>query len=235
MSNYKKQIIVAIDTINLKQALHISESVRGVGAVKLGLEFFCANGPQGISAISATGAKIFLDLKFHDIPNTVIGAIRAILKLKPYMITVHLSGGFNMLSESIKTVEKLCSEANISKPMILGVSVLTSIDEDDFSSLGISGTVEEQVKRLADLAIRSRLDGLVCSAKELKMIKEYVKDDLLLVTPGIRPSGGNVNDQKRIVTPSTAIKDGADFLVIGRPITDEENPKVALDKICSEI
>ena len=119
--------------------------------------------------------------------------------------------------------------------MILGVSVLTSIDEDDFSSLGISGTVEEQVKRLADLAIRSRLDGLVCSAKELKMIKEYVKDDLLLVTPGIRPSGGNVNDQKRIVTPSTAIKDGADFLVIGRPITDEENPKVALDKICSEI
>ncbi len=235
MSNYKKQIIVAIDTINLKQALHISESVRGVGAVKLGLEFFCANGPQGISAISATGAKIFLDLKFHDIPNTVIGAIRAILKLKPYMITVHLSGGFNMLSESIKTVEKLCSEAKISKPMILGVSVLTSIDEDDFSSLGISGTVEEQVKRLADLAIRSRLDGLVCSAKELKMIKEYVKDDLLLVTPGIRPSGGNVNDQKRIVTPSTAIKDGADFLVIGRPITDEENPKVALDKICSEI
>ena len=235
MSNYKKQIIVAIDTINLKQALHISESVRGVGAVKLGLEFFCANGPQGISAISATGAKIFLDLKFHDIPNTVIGAIRAILKLKPYMITVHLSGGFNMLSESIKTVEKLCAEAKISKPMILGVSVLTSIDEDDFSSLGISGTVEEQVKRLADLAIRSRLDGLVCSAKELKMIKEYVKDDLLLVTPGIRPSGGNVNDQKRIVTPSTAIKDGADFLVIGRPITDEENPKVALDKICSEI
>ena len=109
------------------------------------------------------------------------------------------------------------------------------IDEDDFSSLGISGTVEEQVKRLADLAIRSRLDGLVCSAKELKMIKEYVKDDLLLVTPGIRPSGGNVNDQKRIVTPSTAIKDGADFLVIGRPITDEKNPKVALDKICSEI
>lgn len=235
MSNYKKQIIVAIDTINLKQALHISESVRGVGAVKLGLEFFCANGPQGISAISATGVKIFLDLKFHDIPNTVIGAIRAILKLKPYMITVHLSGGFNMLSESIKTVEKLCSEAKISKPMILGVSVLTSIDEDDFSSLGISGTVEEQVKRLADLAIRSRLDGLVCSAKELKMIKEYVKDDLLLVTPGIRPSGGNVNDQKRIVTPSTAIKDGADFLVIGRPITDEKNPKVALDKICSEI
>ena len=140
-----------------------------------------------------------------------------------------------MLSESIKTVEKLCSEAKISKPMILGVSVLTSIDEDDFSSLGISGTVEEQVKRLADLAIRSRLDGLVCSAKELKMIKEYVKDDLLLVTPGIRPSGGNVNDQKRIVTPSKAIKDGADFLVIGRPITDEENPKVALDKICSEI
>ena len=235
MSNFKKQIIVAIDTINLKQALNISKSVKGVGAVKLGLEFFCANGPQGISTISETGAKIFLDLKFHDIPNTVIGAIRAILKLKPYMITVHLSGGFNMLSESIKTVEKLCSEAKISKPMILGVSVLTSIDEDDFSSLGISGTVEEQVKRLADLAIRSRLDGLVCSAKELKMIKEYVKDDLLLVTPGIRPSGGNVNDQKRIVTPSTAIKDGADFLVIGRPITDEENPKVALDKICSEI
>ena len=112
---------------------------------------------------------------------------------------------------------------------------MSFIDNGDFSSLGITGSVEKQVKRLADLAIKSGLDGLVCSAKELKIIKEHVQDNLLLVTPGIRPTGAEINDQKRIVTPSKAIKDGADFLVIGRPITDEENPKVALDKICSEI
>ena len=235
MSNSKKKIIVAIDTINIKEALSISNSVKGIGAVKLGLEFFCANGPQGIDEISKTGVKIFLDLKFHDIPNTVSGAIRAVLKLKPYMITLHISGGYNMLSSAVKTVTELCKEANLPKPLILGVSVLTSIDNGDFSSLGITGSVEKQVKRLADLAIKSGLDGLVCSAKELKIIKEHVQDNLLLVTPGIRPTGSEINDQKRIVTPSKAISDGADFLVIGRPITGATNPQIALNNICLEI
>tara|TARA_B100000686_G_scaffold226558_1_gene233817 strand:+ start:14653 stop:15360 length:708 start_codon:yes stop_codon:yes gene_type:complete len=235
LEDFKKKIIVAIDTIDMNRALFISNSIPEVGALKLGLEFFCAHGPAGVNKILQTGAKIFLDLKFHDIPNTVSGAINASLKLCPHMMTVHLSGGYNMLKSSVDVVSNFSMNNNIKKPLILGVSVLTSIDKSDFSSIGFSGSVENQVKRLADLALRAGLDGLVCSAKELKIIREYVGKDILLVTPGIRPLGDNINDQKRIVTPSQAVKDGADFLVIGRPITEAEEPKIALNKICSEI
>ena len=235
MNNFSKKIIVAIDTIDIEEALSISSMIKNVGAFKLGLEFFCANGPQGINKISNTGANIFLDLKFHDIPNTVVGALKASLKLHPYMLTVHLSGGFNMLKSSIEIVEDYCSIMNIPIPLILGVSVLTSIDQSDFFSLGISGKVEDQVKRLADLAINAGLGGMVCSAKELKVIRGHVGKNLKLITPGIRPLGGEANDQKRIVTPRQAIQDGADYLVIGRPITEAKEPQLALDKICSEI
>ena len=235
MDNFEKKIIVAIDTIDINRALFISNAISGVGALKLGLEFFCANGPEGVNKIIQTGAKIFLDLKFHDIPNTVSGAINASLKLCPYMMTVHLSGGYNMLKSSVDMVSNFSADNNMKKPLILGVSVLTSIDQSDFSSLGLVGSVESQVKRLADLALMAGLDGLVCSAKELKIMREHVGKDLLLITPGIRLLGDNVNDQKRIVTPSKAIKDGADFLVIGRPITEAEDPDIALNKICSEI
>jgi len=235
LSNFSKKIIVAIDTIDIDEALLISSMLKNVGAFKLGLEFFCANGPQGINKISSTGSNIFLDLKFHDIPNTVVGALKSSLKLHPYMLTVHLSGGFNMLKSSVEIVEDYCSKMNIPIPLILGVSVLTSIDQSDFSSLGISGKVEDQVKRLADLAITAGLGGMVCSAKELKVIRGHIGKNLKLITPGIRPLGGEANDQKRIVTPNQAIKDGADYLVIGRPITEAKEPQLALDKICSEI
>jgi len=235
LDHSESKIIVAIDTIDINRALFISNSIPEVGALKLGLEFFCSNGPEGVIKISQTGAKIFLDLKFHDIPNTVSGAINASLKLCPHMMTVHLSGGYDMLKSSVDMVSSFSADNDMQKPLILGVSVLTSIDQSDFSSLGFSGSVESQVKRLADLALKAGLDGLVCSAKELKIMKEHVGKDLLLVTPGIRPLGDNINDQKRIVTPSQAIKDGADFLVIGRPITEAKDPKIALNKICSEI
>ena len=233
--NSKKKIIVAIDTIDTNEALKITKLIPDVGAFKLGLEYFCANGPKGISKISETGVKIFLDLKFHDIPNTVAGAIRASLNLEPYMMTVHLSGGYNMLDRTMEEVKEYCSKKSLKRPLILGVSVLTSIDNNDFSSLGIKGKVEDQVVRLAKLAENSGLDGLVCSAKELKIVKREVDKNLILVTPGIRPAGGEVNDQKRILTPAQAIKDGANFLVIGRPITSVDDPQEALNNISLEI
>ena len=233
--NSKKKIIVAIDTIDTNEALKITKLIPDVGAFKLGLEYFCANGPKGISKISETGVKIFLDLKFHDIPNTVAGAIRASLNLEPYMMTVHLSGGYNMLDRTMEEVKEYCSKKSLKKPLILGVSVLTSIDNNEFSSLGIKGKVEDQVVRLAKLAENSGLDGLVCSAKELKIVKREVGKNLILVTPGIRPAGGEVNDQKRILTPAQAIKDGANFLVIGRPITSVDDPQEALNNISLEI
>jgi len=231
----KNKIIVAVDTIDKNQALKLTETIPGIGAIKLGLEYFCFNGPEGVKLISETGAKIFLDLKFHDIPNTVAGAIKAILHLQPYMITVHLSGGYDMLIKANEIVTEYCIKNSIKKPIILGVSVLTSLDEKDFVLLGIKGNVQEQVIRLAKLAKNSGLDGLVSSAKELKIIREEIGQDLLLVTPGIRPIGGQINDQKRIVTPSQAINDGANFLVIGRPITAAKDPKEALNQISKEI
>ena len=231
----KKKIIVALDTIDISQALALTKLIPDVGAFKLGLEYFCANGPEGIIKISETGIKIFLDLKFHDIPNTVAGAIKASLNMEPYMMTVHLSGGYNMLHRTMEEVKEYCAKNSLKIPLILGVSVLTSIDDNDFTSLGLIGKVEDQVIRLAKLAKDADLDGMVCSAKELKRVKKKMGKNLILVTPGIRPAGGIMNDQKRITTPSQAISDGADFLVIGRPITEAIDPVRALNNISLEI
>ena len=231
----KKKIIVALDTIDISQALALTKLIPDVGAFKLGLEYFCANGPEGINKISETGIKIFLDLKFHDIPNTVAGAIKASLNMEPYMMTVHLSGGYNMLNRTMEEVKEYCAKNSLKIPLILGVSVLTSIDDNDFTSLGLIGKVEDQVIRLAKLAKDADLDGMVCSAKELKIVKKKMGQNLILVTPGIRPAGGIMNDQKRITTPSQAISDGADFLVIGRPITEAIDPLQALNNISLEI
>ena len=231
----KKKIIVALDTTDISQALALTKLIPDVGAFKLGLEYFCANGPEGIIKISETGIKIFLDLKFHDIPNTVAGAIKASLNMEPYMMTVHLSGGYNMLHRTMEEVKEYCAKNSLKIPLILGVSVLTSIDDNDFTSLGLIGKVEDQVIRLAKLAKDADLDGMVCSAKELKIVKKKMGQNLILVTPGIRPAGGIMNDQKRITTPSQAISDGADFLVIGRPITEAIDPVQALNNISLEI
>ena len=235
MLNFKEKIIVAIDTIDTGEALRLVKTIPDAGALKLGLEYFCFNGPEGIKLISKTGAKIFLDLKFHDIPNTVAGAIKAILHLQPYMLTVHLSGGYDMLIKANDIVSEYCLKNAIKRPKILGVSVLTSLDDNDFSALGIKGRVEDQVIRLAKLAEAADLDGLVSSAKELKIIRKELGSKLILVTPGIRLMDGEVNDQKRIVTPSQAINDGANFLVIGRPITASKDPGASLDHISKVI
>ena len=235
MLNFKEKIIVALDTIDTGEALRLVKTIPDAGALKLGLEYFCFNGPEGIKLISQTGAKIFLDLKFHDIPNSVAGAIKAILHLQPYMLTVHLSGGYDMLMKANDIVSEYCLKNAIKRPKILGVSVLTSLDDNDFSSLGIKGRVEDQVIRLAKLAEAADLDGLVSSARELKIIRKELGSKLILVTPGIRLMDGQVNDQKRIVTPSQAINDGANFLVIGRPITASKDPGASLEHIAKVI
>ena len=233
--DYQKKIIVALDTTDVDKALNLTKLIPDVGAFKLGLEFFCANGPSGIKVIAQTGVNIFLDLKFHDIPNTVIGAIQASLNMQPYMMTVHLSGGFNMLKKSMDSIKSSYVKSSLKRPLILGVSVLTSIDNTDFDSLGLSGKVEDQVLRLGQLAISAGLDGLVCSAKELKILRRELGYNFILVTPGIRLKDGEINDQKRIVTPYQALTDGANYLVIGRPITASKDPKQALTNIIKEM
>ena len=231
----QKKIIVALDTTDVDKALNLTKLIPDVGAFKLGLEFFCANGPSGIKVIAQTGVNIFLDLKFHDIPNTVIGAIQASLNMQPYMMTVHLSGGFNMLKKSMDSIKSSYVKSSLKRPLILGVSVLTSIDNTDFDSLGLSGKVEDQVLRLGQLAISAGLDGLVCSAKELKILRRELGYNFILVTPGIRLKDGEINDQKRIVTPYQALTDGANYLVIGRPITASKDPKLALNNFIKEM
>lgn len=231
----KNKIIVALDTKDTKQALNLASKLPEAAAFKLGLEFFCANGPSGVKILTEEGLKIFLDLKFHDIPNTIEGAIQSALLTNPFMMTVHISGGKSMLERSVMTVQENCEKESIKKPLIVGVSVLTSIDEKDFYSLGLSGRMEDQVKRLADLALDAGLDGIVCSAKELKILREHINKKFIIVTPGIRSKLGEKNDQKRIMTPSEAINLGASYLVVGRPITEAPDPSLALKKLCSEI
>ena len=233
--NAKKKIIVALDTKDTNHALGLISQLPEVAAFKLGLEYFCANGPDGFKMLAESGVKIFLDLKFHDIPNTIEGAIRASLPINPFMMTVHISGGRLMLERSMNTVLEDHEKKIGNRPLILGVSILTSIDEDDFDSLGLFGALEDQVKRLADLAVDAGLDGIVCSAKELKVIRDHVGKDFIIVTPGIRPKWAEKQDQKRIMSPAEAIKFGANFLVIGRPITEAANPSVAFKKLCQEI
>lgn len=217
-------IICALDTQDVDEATAIATEVRPhVGAVKLGLEFFTANGAAGVSRITGLGVPVFLDLKFHDIPNTVAKAIAATAGMNMFMMTVHTSGGRAMLQAAIDASDRVAQVTGKERPLVIGVTLLTSLDQDDISLLGFQSTVQDQVLRLADLAQSAGLDGLVCSPFEIAPIRKAMGDDLTLVVPGIRPDGAEKSDQKRIMTPREALKRGADYLVIGRPITDAMN------------
>jgi orotidine-5'-phosphate decarboxylase len=212
-------LYVAIDTPYLDDALTLAKRVKAhVGGVKLGLEFFCANGHHGVHEVQKLGLPIFLDLKLHDIPNTVAKAMQAINALEPAIVTIHASGGRAMM-EDAKAAAGLHTK-------IVGVTVLTSLDDHDLSRVGVSDSPAAQVERLADLAREAGLDGIVCSGQEVGAIKRRWKDGFFVV-PGLRPAGGNSGDQKRTVTPRQARDDGASVLVIGRPITKAEDPDVA--------
>jgi len=226
-----ERIFAAIDTTDTDRARALADQVRGrVGGIKLGKEFFTANGPADVADVVAD-ARLFLDLKFHDIPNTVAGAVRAALPLKPFLLNVHASGGAAMM----RAAADAAAEAGDTRPLMLGVTVLTSLGDEDLAAMGVDGTAAEQVVRLAKLAQSCGMDGVVCSAREIEVLREACGDSFKLVVPGIRPSWASADDQKRIVTPREAVERGADYLVIGRPITAAADPAEAADRIADEL
>jgi orotidine-5'-phosphate decarboxylase len=222
-----KSIFVAIDTPDLERAASLARAVKSsAGGVKLGLEFFCANGPAGVHEIASIGLPIFLDLKLHDIPNTVAKAAQALRQLEPAVLTVHAAGGRAMLEEA--------KAAAPEKTKVVAVTVLTSLDGGDLKSIGVSGQPAEQVERLAELARVSGLDGIVCSGAEVKTAKAAWPNGFFVV-PGVRPKGSGIAGQKRVVTPREALDSGASSLVIGRPITAAEDPEEALRTIAATL
>lgn len=228
------RIFVALDTTDLDRALALGRGLKGfIGGVKVGKEFFTALGPAGVGALGELGLPVFLDLKFHDIPATVAGAVRAALALKPFIINVHASGGAEMMRAAVEAADGPAPAFN--KPLVVAVTVLTSLADEDLAATGVAGDAAAQVLRLAGLAKRSGLDGVVCSAHEAEALRAALGDDFKLVVPGIRPQWAAADDQKRIVTPAEAVAKGADYLVIGRPITAADDPADAARRIAAEL
>ena len=231
MNDPRSSLIVALDVPDRSAALKAVENLTGhIGFFKIGLELFTREGPRLVEEIRDRGEKIFLDLKLHDIPNTVKGAVRSVCALGVQMLTVHASGGPQMLAAA-------CQEAQSSAtpPLILAVTALTSLSETDVRDLGIIGTTEQWVERLAGMAQQSGIRGIVASAKELAMLRAKFGDQLQFVIPGIRPAGAALQDQSRAVTPSEAILAGANYIVVGRPILQAPDPAAAADAIVKEI
>jgi len=216
-------IFVAIDTPELDRAVALAEAVRDhAGGVKLGLEFFSARGPDGVRRIAELGLPIFLDVKLHDIPNTVAKAVEALARLEPAILTVHASGGREMLTAA--------KRAAAASTKVVAVTLLTSLDKADLDEIGIERSPADQVARLTRLARDAGLDGIVCSGAEIAEARAAWPDGFFVV-PGIRPAGADLGDQKRVVTPSRALEDGANVLVIGRPITGADDPNKAIMEI----
>lgn len=230
-----RRIIIALDAENLEQAEGIVSRLTSASLFKIGLELFTAEGPAVIKKLQALGKDVFLDLKLHDIPNTVAGAVRSAFHHAVRMMTIHTSGGKEMMAAAANEAKKLSESSGCPKPILLGVTVLTSLKGEDLAEIGFTATVQEQVLRLADLARRAGLDGVVCSPLELSILRKEFGDDLIIVTPGIRPVWAAAHDQKRIMTPAEAVHQGANFLVIGRPITGAAQPEEAFLRVLEEI
>ena len=220
-------IYVAIDTPDMERARAIATAVkRHAGGLKLGLEFFCHNGRHGVMELAELGLPIFLDLKLHDIPNTVAKSIQALAPITPAILTVHAAGGRAMLEDA-----KAAAPAGTK---VVAVTVLTSLDGDDLASIGVKPDNHAQVERLAALAKEAGLDGIVCSGNEVAAVRRQWKDGFFVV-PGIRPANAQLGDQKRVMTPRSAIDAGASILVIGRPVTGAADPAIALREIAGTL
>ena len=221
------RIFVAIDTPDIGRARDIAKVVRAsAGGLKLGLEFFAANGPAGVAELAGLGLPIFLDLKLHDIPNTVAKAVQALGPLEPAILTVHAAGGQAMLENA--------KAAAPAKTKVVAVTVLTSLDARDLAAAGVKGSPADQVARLAGLAQSAGLDGIVCSGEEVGAAKKAWPDGFFVV-PGVRPADGAAADQKRTVTPRAAVDAGASILVIGRPVTNADDPAAAIRSIAASL
>lgn len=226
------RIFVGIDRGDREGAGAEIARLAGSGcAIKLGLEYFVANGPEGVRAVAA-GHRLFLDLKLHDIPNTVAGATRSACRMRPHFLTIHASGGSAMLRAAVAAARDAGGDA---PPRLLAITVLTSLDDGDLEACGQRGPVADQALRLADIAQRSGVAGAVCAPQEVAALRRRCGPDFVLVTPGIRPAWAASGDQKRVMTPGEAIAAGADHLVIGRPITQAADPAEALARICADI
>ncbi|MEX1036179.1 MAG: orotidine-5'-phosphate decarboxylase [Sneathiella sp.] len=229
----RNAVFTAIDTTDLEAAIALGNALAPIsGGIKLGKEFFTSHGPQGVMKVAGETTPLFLDLKFHDIPNTVAGGVRAAAKfLRPSMLTIHASGGPAM----IRAAAAASAEFGEGRPLILGVTVLTSMDDADLKAVGVADTAEDQVLRLAELAQANGADGVICSPREIQALRRICGPDFKLVVPGIRPRGADHGDQKRVKTPLEAMTDGASYLVIGRPITGADDPAAAVTTIVGEL
>jgi orotidine-5'-phosphate decarboxylase len=230
----KDRIIVALDVDSRVTALKLTRQLKGqVGVFKIGSQLFTAEGPDIVREIIETGEKDFLDLKFHDIPNTVTQAVSVAASMGVSMLTLHALGGMSMLESAVGRMRETLIPAR--RPMLLGVTVLTSMSNSDLQEVGVSATAEAQVVRLAGLALKAGLDGVVASPKELPQLRERYGEALKLIVPGVRPPGSSAHDQTRTATPAEAIRAGADYLVIGRPITASSDPPGSVQRIIEMI
>ena len=231
MSKTDPKIIVALDYPDQEPALQLVNQLSPeLCRLKIGKELFTAAGPRLIETVQDKGFEVFLDLKFHDIPNTVAKACEAAARLGVWMVNVHALGGKKMMQAACEAVAKFDKP-----PRLIAVTILTSMDEQDLAEIGLRGSPEENVISLARLAKASGLDGVVCSPKEVNQLRQQLGEEFCLVTPGVRPQGADQDDQKRTMTPKQALRSGASYLVIGRPITKADDPLQALTVICTEI
>jgi orotidine-5'-phosphate decarboxylase len=233
----RNPIVVALDFPTPAQALDLVEKLRGlVGMFKIGKQLFTAAGPDIVRRIVGLGEEVFLDLKFHDIPNTVAGAAVEATRLGVRIFNLHALGGSAMMRAAAEAVDTVVSREGLQRPLILGVTVLTSHDQQSLHEIGIDRPVEEQVVRLARLCSASGINGVVASPREILPIRQAVPDqNFIVLVPGVRPAGASLNDQSRVMTPAEALQSGADYLVIGRPITAATDPFEATEKILKEI
>jgi len=231
-----KRLIVALDVPDMKSAKHLVKILYPtVEIFKIGSYLFTACGPEVVEMVHKTGGKVFLDLKFHDIPNTVANAASEVAKMGVFMFNVHASGGAKMMQAAVDAARKAAAVAAKPKPLVLAVTVLTSMDEPDLRQMGILRNTDEQVMHLAAIAQEAGCDGVICSVEEASNIRKTLGNNFVIVTPGIRPSGSDIADQKRIATPHSAIEAGADYIVVGRPIIEAQDPVAVANKILEEM
>jgi len=229
-------VIVALDVPRAEAALELAAQLAPVtGAFKIGSELFTSAGPDIVARVRATGAAVFLDLKFHDIPNTVAKSVAAATRLDVQMLTIHTGGGLAMMQAAEEAAQQTARQMGREAPLVLGVTVLTSMDSNTLSEVGAQANVGHQVERLAELAVRAGLRGLVCSPLEITALRQMLPSKIQLVTPGIRTGKEKADDQKRTLTPREALDAGANWLVIGRPIYAAENPRVAAEEILKSL
>lgn len=228
-------LYIALDTPDFDGACALTAALAGTGAgIKLGKEFFTRHGPAGVRSV-AGAHPLFLDLKFHDIPNTVAGAVRAACHLAPHLLTVHAAGGRAMMQAAAQAATAGAEDAGVPRPAVAAVTVLTSLDDADLAAAGQQPPVHEQVRRLATLAAEAGADGVVCSPREIAMLRTDLGAGMRLIVPGIRPDWAVANDQKRTLTPAEAVEAGADALVAGRPVTTAPDPAAAVRRILDEM